>query len=98
MDSRTRRNSRPVPPEFPSGRGPTMLMIWGRRQPHCDGITRRNFLQVGAFGTVSLAALLRARATQAAETRAAAPTTTPKAAIMIYLPGGPSHIDMYDLK
>jgi hypothetical protein len=75
-----------------------MLTIWGRRQPFCDGVTRRNFLQVGAFGTVSLAGLLRARATQATETRAAAPITTPKAAIMIYLPGGPSHIDMYDPK
>jgi uncharacterized protein (DUF1501 family) len=75
-----------------------MLTIWGRRQPFCDGVTRRNFLQVGAFGTVSLAALLKARSTAATETRAAAPTTTPKAAIMIYLPGGPSHIDMYDPK
>src|SRR6185312_2830444 len=27
-----------------------------------------------------------------------ASTSTPKAAIMIYLPGGPSHMDMYDLK
>src|SRR4029077_8855933 len=42
---------------------------------------------------------LRARATAAESTaRAAAPTSTPKAAIMIYLPGGPSHMDMYDLK
>src|SRR5271155_5889763 len=26
------------------------------------------------------------------------PVARPKAAIMIYLPGGPSHMDMYDLK
>src|SRR5207244_3752303 len=25
-------------------------------------------------------------------------SSSPKAAIMIYLPGGPSHMDMYDLK
>jgi Protein of unknown function (DUF1501) len=77
-----------------------MLTIWGRRQPHCDGISRRNFLRVGAFGAgLTLADMLRARATAAESTaRAAAPTSTPKAAIMIYLPGGPSHMDMYDLK
>lgn len=77
-----------------------MLTIWGRRQPHCDGISRRNFLRVGAFGAgLTLADMLRARATAAeSTTRAAAPTSSPKSAIMIYLPGGPSHMDMYDLK
>src|SRR5579871_3932037 len=76
-----------------------MFTIWGRHQPHCDGITRRNFLQVGAFGSVSLAQMLRSRAF--AGTTPAAPAisaASPKAAIMIYLPGGPSHMDMYDLK
>src|SRR5262249_38093775 len=65
-----------------------------------DGVTRRNFLQIGAFGTVSLASLLRAHAANP-NPGAAVPglsRTTPKAAIMIYLPGGPSHIDMYDPK
>src|SRR5262245_17691532 len=76
-----------------------MFTIWGRPQPHCDGINRRNFLQIGAFGAVSLTALLRPRAVSASPTTtSAAPTTSPKAAIMIYLPGGPSHMDMYDLK
>src|SRR5271166_897295 len=71
-----------------------MLSISGAKQRFCDGLTRRNFLKIGAFGTgLSLTDLLRLRAT--------AGTTTPapaKSAIMIYLPGGPSHIDMYDLK
>ncbi len=77
-----------------------MLTIWGRRQPHCDGLSRRNFLRVGAFGAgLTLADMLRVRATAAESTaRAATPSSTPKAAIMIYLPGGPSHMDMYDLK
>lgn len=67
-----------------------MLTLWGNRQRFCDGITRRNFLQVGAFGAgLSLSGMLRARA---------ATGSSNKAAIMIYLPGGPSHLDMYDLK
>src|SRR5262249_48532316 len=69
-----------------------MLTLWGNRQRFCDGISRRNFLQVGAFGAgLTLAGMLRARA-------AAGPTTPNKSAIMIYLPGGPPHMDMYDLK
>jgi hypothetical protein len=69
-----------------------MLTLWGARQRFCDGITRRSFLRIGAFGAgLTLAELLRLRAT------AGAPSSA-KAAIMIYLPGGPSHMDMYDLK
>src|SRR5216684_2185029 len=70
-----------------------MLTLWGSRQQFCDGLSRRNFLKIGAFGAgLTLAEMLRLRGT-------AGPTTTPgKAAIMIYLPGGPSHMDMYDLK
>src|SRR5579875_3383746 len=69
-----------------------MLTLWGKRQQFCDGISRRNFLKIGAFGAgLTLAELLRLRA-------AAGSSTSNKAAIMIYLPGGPSHLDMYDLK
>ncbi len=71
-----------------------MLTIWGKRQPFCDGISRRNFLRIGAFGaSLTLAQLLRLQV-QAGS----GGTTARKAAIMIYLPGGPSHMDMYDLK
>src|SRR5262245_60934112 len=70
-----------------------MLTVWGGRERFCDGITRRGFLQVGAFGAgLTLADMLRLRG-QAGEARPSA-----RAAIMIYLPGGPSHMDMYDLK
>ncbi len=72
-----------------------MFTLWGSRQRFCDGITRRGFLQIGAFGAgLTLAELLRQRAGAA---EAGKPTPT-KSAIMIYLPGGPSHLDMYDLK
>ena len=71
-----------------------MLTIWGAREQFCDGIDRRGFLKIGALGAgITLADMLRLRA--AGET----PNKTKnKAAIMIYLPGGPSHMDMYDLK
>jgi len=61
----------------------------------CDGIVRREFFKVGALGlgALGLADLLHLRALGATDEKA-----TPKSVIMVYLPGGPSHIDMYDLK
>src|SRR5262249_39509234 len=76
--------------------GTTMLTLLGTAQRFCDGISRRNFLKVGAFGAgLTLAEMLRARALAA---KASGKPTANKAAILIYLPGGPSHMDMYDLK
>jgi hypothetical protein len=72
-----------------------MLTIFGRPirngRSFCDGISRRNFLTIGgmACGGISLASVLRADAAQA---------SSHKAIINIYLPGGPSHIDMWDPK
>jgi hypothetical protein len=69
-----------------------MLTIWGSKQGFCDGLSRRNFLKVGAFGAgLTLADMLRLRSEASVPARA-------KSAIMIYLPGGPPHMDMYDLK
>src|SRR5918996_349654 len=83
--------------KHPMKGGIAMLTLWGRKQQFCDGISRRNFLKIGALGAgLTLADLLRARAAASAAGR---PTpSSNKAAIMIYLPGGPSHMDMYDLK
>src|SRR5688500_12211246 len=75
-----------------------MLTFWGSKQGFCDGVNRRNFLKVGAFGAgLSLADMLRLRATASAPSGRSGQTRQ-KSAIMIYLPGGPSHMDMYDLK
>jgi hypothetical protein len=72
-----------------------MLTVWGGSQRFCDGLSRRNFLKIGAFGAgLTLADMLRSRAAANVAGRA----SSSKAAIMIYLPGGPSHMDMYDLK
>jgi hypothetical protein len=75
-----------------------MLTFLGSKQPFCDGVSRRNFLKIGAFGAgLTLADMLRLQA-QAGDTPARPAPSRPKSAIMIYLPGGPSHMDMYDLK
>lgn len=57
-------------------------------------ITRRSFLRVGscALGGLTLADLFRARASAGASSARA------KAVVMIHLSGGPSHLDMYDMK
>ena len=58
----------------------------------CDGVSRRNFIKVGALGgALSLADLVRA------DQRNGNPRN-PKSVIMIYLVGGPPHQDMVDLK
>jgi hypothetical protein len=72
-----------------------MLTIWGPKERFCDGLDRRSFLKIGAFGAgLSLVDMLRQRGTASAGGTA----RSQKSAIMIYLPGGPSHMDMYDLK
>jgi len=70
-----------------------MFTIAGHPGRFCDGVSRRSFLRVGGlgFGGLSLAEILRAEAR--AGTGAAH-----KAVIMVLLPGGPPHIDMFDLK
>jgi pimeloyl-ACP methyl ester carboxylesterase len=72
-----------------------MLNLLGRSQRFCDGLSRRSFLKIGAFGAgLTLADMLRARA----HANPTGSMSSQKAAIMIFLPGGPSHMDMWDLK
>src|SRR5438034_1126963 len=70
-----------------------MLTIYGQRHRFCDGISRRNFLKIGALG---LGGLTLPQLHQA-ETEAGI-RKSHKSVIMIYLPGGPPHQDMFDLK
>src|ERR1022692_3786 len=75
-----------------------MFTFLGNNQAFCDGVNRRNFLKIGAFGAgLTLTDMLRLQA-QATDTPNQPAPSRPKSAIMIYLPGGPSHMDMYDLK
>ncbi|MHC5542868.1 DUF1501 domain-containing protein, partial [Singulisphaera rosea] len=77
-----------------------MFTILGERPAdHCDGHSRRHFLKVGglALGGLALPQVLRAEA--ASKTPTGKPRgLSHKAVIMIYLSGGPSHQDMFDLK
>lgn len=71
-----------------------MLTFSGSRlSSFCDRFTRRSFLQIGGLflGGMSLPRIL-----QAAQEQPSSPSH--RGIIMIYMPGGPPHQDMYDLK
>jgi hypothetical protein len=73
-----------------------MLEITGGKYPSCDGVTRRGFLKAGVLGLtgLSLADALRLRSARAADGRPVRDTSV----ILIWKGGGPSHLDMWDLK
>ncbi len=73
-----------------------MLHLSGRGQAHtCDGISRRDFLQVGTLGAIglSLPDLLAAKAQGAV-----AKDHDEKSVIMIFNLGAPSQLDTFDMK
>src|SRR5687768_5346630 len=85
----------PSCPECPARR-PAMLRIDAGPTPkYCDGLTRRNFVQLAMSGmaSISLPALLRAKAAAAI-----APAAKDTAVILMWLDGGPGHMDLYDMK
>ncbi len=74
-----------------------MLTIFGKPRPtggFCDGMSRRNFLTIGGTllgGGLALPNLLAAESKRGIR-------HSHRAVINIYLPGGPPHLDMWDLK
>jgi len=68
----------------------------GRSGHYCDGLNRRSFLQLGVAGlaSVGLPQVLKARAESAKSIGNRKNTKV----ILIWLDGGPSHLDMYDMK
>jgi len=68
----------------------------GSTARYCDGVSRRNFLQLGVAGmaAVGLPGLLRARE----ESAKSLGHTKDTSVILIWLDGGPGHMDMYDMK
>ncbi len=71
-----------------------MLTILGKRTgSFCDNLSRRSFLRIGglAMGGLSLPQILCAEA-------ATGKKLGHKGIIMVFLPGGPPHQDMFDLK
>src|SRR5262245_40136240 len=81
-----------------------MLVIPGRPgKDTCDGITRRDLLRVGGSAILgfTLADILGAH--KAAATEAPAAARGPgfgraRSVILLYLQGGPSHLDLWDPK
>src|SRR5580693_1688455 len=70
-----------------------MLTIHGHEARSCDGVSRRSFLKIGglSLGGMSLPQILSAEA-------ATGGARSGNSLIMILLPGGPPHLDMFDMK
>ena len=68
----------------------------GLSQRYCDGLSRRSFVQVGVAGmaTAGLSQVLKAKANSVGPGSSAKSTSV----ILIWLDGGPGHMDMYDMK
>jgi hypothetical protein len=75
-----------------------MLTLMGQKRHYCDGISRRSFLRIGslAMGGLSLPGLLQAE--QASPSLGGHSRRGHKAVIMVYLSGGLSHHDSFDMK
>ena len=73
-----------------------MLDLIGKGKSHtCNGVTRRDFLQVGTLGAVGLGLpqLLEAKEAGLVE-----PGNDEKSCILIFNLGAPSHLDTFDMK
>jgi hypothetical protein len=70
-----------------------MLSVSGRPSQFCSGYSRREFLRIGglAIGGLSLPRLLAAPAASKTPGRA-------KSCLLIFMDGGPSHLELWDLK
>ncbi len=68
----------------------------GATQRYCDGVSRRNFVQLGlaGMGAIGLPQILRAKELSQSQGSSAKDTSI----ILIWLDGGPGHMDTYDLK
>ena len=75
-----------------------MLTILGSSHRTCDGVSRRSFLQVGALAASGLTLADALRLDSQAIGAQPGISTRKKAVIQVWLAGGPSHMDMYDLK
>lgn len=74
------------------------MMNESRRQyRRCDGVTRRDFVRVGGLTAMGLGLtdLMRLRAAAVAKELA---TGKARSCILIWLDGGPSHLETFDLK
>ena len=68
----------------------------GRSAAYCDGLPRRSFVQLGAAGmaSVGLSRILEAKDRSITQGRVRKDTSV----ILLWLDGGPGHMDTYDMK
>lgn len=68
----------------------------GSTRPYCDGLSRRNFVQIGlaGMGSLGLPQILKAKEESAQRGLERKDTSV----ILLWLDGGPGHMDMYDMK
>ncbi|HTN03979.1 MAG TPA: DUF1501 domain-containing protein, partial [Planctomycetaceae bacterium] len=66
----------------------------------CDGVSRRQFLEVGSLSAIglSLSSLLRSQARAADAGGKAVSRTSPKSVILVWQHGGPSQLETFDMK
>src|SRR5258706_13057079 len=81
-----------------------MLSIPGISGSTCDGLSRREFIRVGGGGLfgLTLGQVLKleaaAKAADAPKVKAKSGWGKAKSVILIFLQGGPSHLDIWDPK
>ena len=86
----------PAPAQF----GSPMLRVLGSRNSLCDGLTRRDLLQIGALGPLglTLAGWAAAREASPQTTRAVGGFGKARRCILLYLWGSPSQHETWDPK
>jgi hypothetical protein len=73
------------------------IVLGGGRSKRCDGLSRRDFVRVGALGALGLTLPGFLRAQEAAPARRRSKARA-QSVILVYLGGGLSHHDSFDLK
>src|SRR5260221_4831306 len=89
---------RPDPRGFGNGRKdtPMLQLLSSRQRLDCDGVSRRDFVKIGALGlsAFGLLGLLKGRA----ESKAKGHATKHTSVVWLWLGGGPTHVETFDPK
>src|SRR5262245_35618317 len=94
VESRQRDCSPPIAPRMPA-----MLRILGSPKTLCDGLTRRDLLQIGALGALGLGDWFRLQGAEPQASAAAGRSLgKAKSCLLLFLCGSPSQHDTLDPK
>lgn len=76
-----------------------MIGITATRARRCEGMTRREWLYLGGLAPAALALpQVLASESRGAETRTSGLRRKAKSCLIIFMEGGPSHLDLWDMK